>query len=51
MKDPARRVLPMSAPTGDLAVADLAVLERFADPNPLVEAGVKRITALISKAW
>ncbi len=30
-------------------MADLAVLERFADPNALVKLGLKRLTALIEK--
>ena len=50
LKDLVRQVLPMSPLTGDLGAADLAVLERFADPNLLVTAGVKRLTALIAKA-
>jgi len=50
IKDLVRQVLPMSPLTGDLGVADLVVLERFADPNVLVKAGVKRLTALIAKA-
>ena len=40
----------MSPLTGDLGVADLAVLERSADPNALVELGHKRLTALIAIA-
>ncbi len=50
IKDLVRQVLPMSPLTGDLGAADLAVLERFADPNLLVTAGAKRLTALITKA-
>jgi transposase len=50
IKDLVRQVLPMSPLTGDLGVADLAVLERFADPNQLVKVGVKRLGALIAKA-
>jgi transposase len=50
IKDLVRQLLPMSPLTGDLGVADLAVLERFADPNILVKAGIKRLTALIAKA-
>ena len=42
--------MPMSPLTGDLGMADLAVLERFADPNALVKAGAKRLTALIAAA-
>jgi len=49
IKDLARQVLPMTPLTGDLGVADLAVLERYADPNALVKLGLKRLTALIAK--
>ncbi len=49
IKDLVRQVLPMSLLTGDLGAADLAVLERFADPNVLVKAGAKRLTSLIAK--
>lgn len=50
IKDLTRQLLPMSPLTGDLGVADLAVLERYADPNTLVKLGLKRLTALIAKA-
>lgn len=50
IKDLVRQLLPMTPLTGDLGVADLAVLERWADPNLLVKAGAKRLTALIVKA-
>ena len=50
IKDLVRQLLPMTPLTGDLGVADLAVLERFADPNILVNAGLKRLTAVITKA-
>jgi len=50
IKDLVRQLLPMSPLTGDLGAADLAVLERFADPNLLVKAGIKRLTTLIVKA-
>ncbi len=50
IKDLVRQVLPMSPLTGDLGVADLAVLERFADPNALVKAGARRLTVLIARA-
>lgn len=50
IKDLVRQLLPMTPLTGDLGVADLAVLERWADPNALLKAGVKRVTALIVKA-
>jgi len=50
IKDLVRQLLPMTPLTGDLGVADLAVLERYADPNALLRAGVKRLTSLIEKA-
>ena len=50
IKDLVRQLLPMSPLAGDLGAADLAVLERWADPNALVRAGAKRVTAVIVKA-
>jgi transposase len=50
IKDLVRQVLPMTPLTGELGVADLAVLERCADPNALVRLGLKRLTAMIAKA-
>jgi transposase len=50
IKDLARQLLPMTPLTGDLGAADLAVLERYADPNALLRLGAKRLTALIAKA-
>jgi len=50
IKDLARQLMPMSPLTGDLGVADLAVLERYADPDTLIRLGLKRLTALIQKA-
>lgn len=50
IKDLMRQLLPMTPLTGELGVADLAVLERFADPNTLMTAGVNRLAALIGKA-
>src|SRR5436305_15153134 len=50
IKDLVRPLLPMTPLTGELCAADLAVLERWADPNALVKAGVKRLTAVIAKA-
>ena len=50
IKDLVRQLLPMSPLTGDLGKADLAVLERYADPNALIRSGLKRLTALIEKA-
>jgi transposase len=49
IKDLVRQVLPMTPLTGDLGVADLAVLERHANPNALLKLGVTRLTALIEK--
>jgi transposase len=49
IKDLVRQLLPMTPLTGDLGVADLAVLERYADPNTLLKVGVTRLTALIVK--
>jgi transposase len=45
-----RQLLPMTPLTGDLGQADLAVLERWADPNALLKAGKSRLTAVIAKA-
>ncbi len=50
IKDLVRQLLPMTPLTGDLGAADLAVLQRWADPNALVKAGAKRLTALTVKA-
>jgi len=50
IKDLVRQLLPMTPLTGDLGIADLAVLERYADPNALIRLGLKRLTALIAKA-
>jgi transposase len=49
IKDLARQLLPMTPLTGDLGVADLVVLERYADPNILLRLGLKRLTAVIDK--
>ncbi len=49
IKDLARQLFPMSPLTGELGVTDLAVLERYADPNTLVKLGLKRLTTLIAK--
>ena len=49
IKDLVRQLLPMTPLTGDLGVTDLAVLERWADPNALLKAGRKRLTTLIVK--
>lgn len=50
IKDLVRQLLPMSPLTGELGVADLVVLERYADPTVLVRLGVKRLAGLIAKA-
>lgn len=50
IKDLVRQLMPMTPLTGDIGAADLAVLERWADPNALVKAGAKRIGAVIAKA-
>jgi transposase len=50
IKDLVRQLIPMTPLTGDLGVADLAVLGRWADPNALLKAGAKRLTAVIVQA-
>src|SRR2546430_2035525 len=50
IRDLLRQLMPMSPLNGDLGVADLAVLERFSDPNALVRLGAARLTRLIAKA-
>lgn len=50
IKDLVRQLMPVSPLTGDLGRADLAVLERWADPRALLEAGPARLTAVIVKA-
>jgi transposase len=50
IKDLARQLLPVSPLSGDLGLADLAVLERYADPRALARAGQARLTALIATA-
>lgn len=50
IKDLVRQLMPCSPLTGDLGVADLAVLERWADPRALLKAGPARLTATIAKA-
>ena len=49
IKDLMRQLIPMSPLSGDLGVADMAVLERYADPNALVRLGEKRLGDLIAK--
>lgn len=50
IKDLVRQVMPCTPLTGDLGKADLAVLERYADPRALLRLGQARLTALIVKA-
>ncbi|MGH2984055.1 MAG: IS110 family transposase [Solirubrobacterales bacterium] len=50
IKDLVRMLMPASPLTGDLTRSDLAVLERYADPNVLLRAGKARIAAVIAKA-
>lgn len=50
IKDLVRQLMPMTPLTGDLGTADLAVLERWADPRLLLKAGRARLTAVIVKA-
>ncbi|MBI2239031.1 MAG: IS110 family transposase [Actinobacteria bacterium] len=50
IKDLVRQLLPMTPLTGDLGKADLAVLERYADPNALLRLGITRLAAIIAKA-
>jgi transposase len=50
IKDLVRTLMPMSPLAAELGRSDLAVLERYADPNSLLEAGKARITALITEA-
>jgi transposase len=48
IKDLVRQLMPMTPLTGDLRKADLAVLERFADPRLLLAAGAAGLTRLIT---
>ena len=50
IKDLVRQLMPMSPLAGDIAMADLAVLERYPDPHALLAAGQARLTRLITKA-
>jgi transposase len=50
IKDLVRQLLPMSPLVGDLGQADLAVLERYADPHALLAAGHARLTRVIARA-
>src|SRR6266511_3640154 len=50
IKDLVGMLMPACPLTGDISRADLAVLERYADPNVLLRAGEARLTAVIAKA-
>jgi transposase len=50
IKDLVRQLMPMTPLTGDLGRADLAVLERYADPRALLAAGPAQLAVLISSA-
>jgi transposase len=45
-----RQLMPMTPLAGKMTNADLAVLERWADPNLLVRVGAKRLATVIAKA-
>jgi transposase len=50
LKDLVRQLMPLTPLTGDLGQADLAVLEKWADPRALLRLGKTRLTAVIAKA-
>jgi transposase len=50
IKDLTRQLMPMTPLTGELGVADLAVLEKYADPTALLKLGLTRLTRLIENA-
>ena len=50
LRDIVRQLVSMAPLHADLGVADLAVLERFADPSALLNAGRTRLTKLIAGA-
>ena len=50
IKDLVRQLMPMTPLTGDLGKADLAMLERYADPRALAAAGMADLTRLIVTA-
>jgi hypothetical protein len=50
IKDLVRQLMPMTALTGDIGKADLAVLERCADPRALLAAGPAELIRLITSA-
>ncbi len=51
VKDLVRQLMPMTPLTGDIGKADLAVLERYADPRALLAAGPAELIRLITSAW
>ena len=50
IKDLVRQLMPCSPLTGDLGVADLAVLQRWADPRALLKVGPARLTQVVARA-
>lgn len=52
LRELARQTMPMlgEAITGEMAMADVAVLERYGDPRVMLRAGRARLNALIHKA-
>ena len=50
IKSLVRQLMPVSPLTGELGRADLAVLQRFADPRDLLAAGLETLTTLIETA-
>jgi transposase len=50
LKDLVHQLLPASPLTGELGQADLAVLERWADPHALVAAGRARLQRVLAAA-
>jgi transposase len=50
LKDLVRQLMPLTPLTGDLGQADMAVLEKWADPRALLRLGRTRLTAVIAKA-
>ena len=50
IKDLVRQLMPMTPLTGDLGQADLAVLERYADPRALLAAGPAELIRVVTSA-
>jgi transposase len=50
IKDLVRQLLPASPLAGELGQADLAVLQRWADPHALLAVGRARLTRVIARA-